>query len=257
MVQQSSGLTAERPLMHKNDTIPAAPQSLLVRIRTILGIIWVVFSTITESLICLIISFFSISAAHAIGRFWSRQTLATFGIKIEARGLENVHKDQRYVFVANHQSHLDIPALYSILPHRLTFLAKKELFYIPFFGWGIYRLGHIAIDRSSARKARLSFNRAVDRLKKETISLVIFPEGTRSATGEIGEFKRGSFALPVESGLKVVPVRIDGTISLLKKKNIFVNPGTATVSFGAPIDVTGMRKQEAADTVHAALIALG
>ena len=96
--------------------------------------------------------------------------------------MKNVHKNERYVFIANHQSDFDIPVLYEGLFPNLSFIAKKELFMLPFFGWGMAAVGHIWIDRKNARKARKSITRAVNRLKRNHVSLVLFPEGTRSVT---------------------------------------------------------------------------
>ena len=128
------------------------------------------------------------------------------GIRVKITGGEKLDRKERYVFVANHQSYFDIPVLYTGLPFALSFIAKKELFFIPFFGWGIAAIGHIWIDRDNARAARNSITRAIAMLKRKNISLVLFPEGTRSITGEVGEFKRGSFALAFEAGVPVVPL---------------------------------------------------
>jgi 1-acyl-sn-glycerol-3-phosphate acyltransferase len=197
-------------------------------------------STVFWGIVVVSASLISRKAAYVCGCAWARGLLWSAGISVHARGLENIDPNGKYVFVSNHQSHLDILALLCVVKAHLTFIAKRELFYVPFFGWSIAVLGHIAIDRSSARKARASLDTAVRRLQDENISVVIFPEGTRSRTGEVSDFKRGSFSLAIESGLEVIPVSIDGTFRVLRKGSLWIHPGTATVTFGAPLDMTGL-----------------
>jgi len=205
-------------------------------VRSAAAVLWAAISCIVLSLPLFAVCIFSRPAAQSIGRLWLRLSVAVCGLRLGVSGAERLDAGRRYIFIANHQSHLDIPALFSVLPYRLTFIAKRELFLIPFFGWGIGALGHIVIDRSNARKARESFSRAVERLKREDISLVLFPEGTRSSDGAVGPFKRGSFSLALESGLPVVPVAIDGTRTVLPKKGKRITPGFARIRIGAPID---------------------
>lgn len=228
-------------------------------LRRLAGLTWVIASTTVYSVSAIALGPLWRGAGRAIGRLWSRQMFAVFGLRVRVHGLDNAERNRNFVFVANHQSHLDIPLLLSILPHRLTFIAKKELFWVPFLGWGMAALGHISIDRSSARKARGSFDRAVQRLRTEGISLVVFPEGTRSTDGAVGAFKRGSFALAIESGLPVVPVAICGTRDALPKKSMLLTPGTVEIRFGAPIDTAGLcaaDKESLAEKVRAAVMSL-
>jgi 1-acyl-sn-glycerol-3-phosphate acyltransferase len=223
-------------------------------------VLWAAISCILFSIPVFIVSVFSRPAAQSIGRLWLRLIVAVCGLRLQVAGAQQLDPARRYIFIANHQSHLDIPALFSVLPYRLTFIAKRELFLIPFFGWGIGALGHIAIDRSNARKARESFSRAVLRLQREDISLVLFPEGTRSSDGAVGPFKRGSFALALESGLPIVPVAIDGTRAVLPKKGKRITPGSAGIRIGMPIDAAAegiSDKSELAARVRNAIIGMG
>ena len=228
--------------------------------RSVAVVLWAAISCIVLSIPVFIVCAFSRPAAHAIGRLWLRCIVAACGLRLSVSGAQRLDAERKYIFIANHQSQLDIPALFSVLPYRLTFIAKRELFLIPFFGWGLGALGHIAIDRSNARKARESFSRAVERLKREDISLVLFPEGTRSSDGAVGPFKRGSFSLALESGLPVVPVAIDGTRTVLSKKGKRITPGYARIRIGTPIDAAAegiSDKSVLAARVRQAIIDMG
>lgn len=205
-------------------------------LRSCLVILWVALTCVLFSIPVFLVCPFSRSLGGRIGRLWCAHLLWICGGRISVKGTENIDRRKHYVFVANHQSHLDIPTLFAAVPHRLVFIAKKELFYIPFFGWGIAALGHINIDRSNARRARESLTRAVKRLQHENISPVLFPEGTRSADGTVAEFKRGGFTLALESGLDIVPVSIDGTRIVLPKKSWHFGKGTVRILIGKPIN---------------------
>lgn len=205
--------------------------------RNIVAGIWVIASTLFFGFGSLVTSPFSIGLARYIARFWSLQLLYMCGVKIQVHGLENIHKNERYVFIANHQSYFDIPVLYAGLFANLSFIAKKELFLLPFFGWGMAAVGHIWIDRKNARKARKSITRAVTMLKRNHVSLVLFPEGTRSVTGKVGEFKRASFVLALEAGVPVVPVTICGSRDVQPKFTLKIIPGTVKLIIGEPLRI--------------------
>src|SRR5512133_411027 len=198
----------------------------------------ILISTICFGVVCLLTGIFSLKAARYVALTWNFNLLWIAGIKLKVSGLEKLQKNKRYVFIANHQSGLDIPVLYAGLNRLISFIAKKELFYIPIFGWGMVVVGHIWIDRSNARKARDSIMRAVKHLQKAQVSLILFPEGTRSADGSIGEFKKGSFSLALQAGVEVVPVAIHDTMKSLPKNSLLITPGTIHVDVCDPIDVS-------------------
>lgn len=221
--------------------------------RRFLGSIWFVIATPLYSFGSTITWFLDRKYSRFFQAIWAKQLLLCVGAKIVVHGLENIDPKKRYVFVCNHQSHLDIPSLFVGMPYHLTFMAKKELFMIPFFGWGMKVVGHISVDRQSARKARESFSLAVERLKVEDICSLIFPEGTRSSTGELGEFKRASFTLALESGLAIVPLALVGTRTLLPKHSLSFSPGIIHIMVGKPIEVTNLdmsAKEELAKNVR-------
>jgi 1-acyl-sn-glycerol-3-phosphate acyltransferase len=207
-------------------------------------LIWVIVSAIAYGFCCFITGIFSKTLAQIIGSAWNRHLLRLARITIQVKGRERLKSKTCYVFFSNHSSALDIPILYTAINIPIVFIAKKELFWIPIMGWGMKGMGHIVLDRSNPRKARVALNLAVRRLKKSNFSLVLFPEGTRSVDGKLGEFKQGSFALALEARVSVVPVAIQKANELLPKKAIMVRSGTVFVTIGDPIDPKGMDKSE-------------
>jgi 1-acyl-sn-glycerol-3-phosphate acyltransferase len=216
-------------------------------------LLWVLVSTTVYSIGCVVTGVFSRRLSQSIGGAWNRHLLFMLGVRVIVKGREKLAPGEPYVFFANHQSALDIPVLYSGLARPLCFIAKKELFMIPFFGWGMAGMGHVSIDRSSARKARESLVSGVGRLKRNSFSLILFPEGTRSADGILGEFKQGSFSLALDAGVTVVPVAIHGSYECLPKKSLLVNPGIVYVDICDPLVPAGMEKEFLAERVREAI----
>jgi 1-acyl-sn-glycerol-3-phosphate acyltransferase len=139
------------------------------------------------------------------------------------------------VFASNHESALDIWALVATLPRIVRFVAKRELFRIPIFGWYLALGGHICVDRGNRVQAVASLRRAGAAVRAGT-SLIVFPEGTRSTDGRIHPFKKGPFVLAMEAAVPVVPVAISGSGRITPKKAIAVHPGTIRIAIGEPVD---------------------
>lgn len=212
--------------------------NLFNKVWAFIWIFWAIFSTVVYSFACIVLSGVSRKVAHIVERLWNSHLLWVAGIRVRVRGFEKIDKKERYVFIVNHQSALDIPALFVGLKRHLSFIAKKELFFIPFFGWGIAAVGHIWIDRSNARKARDSILRAISHLKRKNVSLVLFPEGTRSENGALGEFKQASFTLALQAGVKIVPVVLHDARLCLPKSHSMVRPGTIHIDICDPLSVS-------------------
>jgi 1-acyl-sn-glycerol-3-phosphate acyltransferase len=172
-------------------------------------------------------------AAHWCARAWSWLILATTGVEVSASGLERVEPDHTYVFVSNHQSIYDIPVIFASLPFQLRIIAKESLGRFPFLGWHLSRAGHLLVDRSNPDRSRI-LNRW-RRLVSDRISLIIFPEGTRSADGRVGRFKAGGFLLALEAGLTIVPLSISGSRDVMKKGRLATRPGHVTLRVHEPI----------------------
>jgi len=210
---------------------------IINKIRDTFILVWAIMSAALYAGLCILLSPVAPKLARYVARLWSCHLLLIAGVKLSINGLDKLDKSKRYVFIANHQSALDIPVLYAGINQAISFIAKKELFLIPIFGWGMAAVGHVWIDRSNARKARDSINKAVNHLRKSNVSLVLFPEGTRSVDGVIGDFKTGSFSLALQSGVQAVPCVIHDSRNCLKKGASFILPGTIHLDICEPIDL--------------------
>ncbi len=174
--------------------------------------------------------------AMRLGRLWSRGILAAAGVRPSYEGLENATRSLPCVYLSNHQSVLDIWVLVSVLPVHTRFVAKRSLFWIPFFGWSLAASGFIPIDRGSRRRAYESLERAAEKIRAGR-PVLLFPEGTRSRDGRLLPFKRGAFVLALEAGVPVVPVAISGTGRALRPGTLELRPRPVRLSFAPPMDV--------------------
>jgi 1-acyl-sn-glycerol-3-phosphate acyltransferase len=172
--------------------------------------------------------------AHWCARTWSRLILGTTGVRVQVTGLDRLEPGRTYVFVSNHQSIYDIPVLFWSLPYQLRIIAKASLGTVPFLGWHLRRTGHMLVDRSRPDRARI-FGWA-NRLTTNGLSLIVFPEGTRSRDGRVSRFKGGSFYLAIEAGLPVVPLSIVGSRHVMPKGRLAVHPGAVRLVVHDPID---------------------
>jgi len=150
-------------------------------------------------------------------------------------GLENLKPKQKYIFVGNHESALDIPIALATLPYNIVFMAKKELFRIPLFGWAMWAVGMIRVDRQNREQAKLSVQRALDKIARQEISVLVYPEGTRTYTGEMQRFKKGSFILAIQTGLPVVPITICGAFDVVPKKSLVLKQGMVELFIDPPL----------------------
>lgn len=170
--------------------------------------------------------------------FWSRSVLWLLLVPIKVTGCENVDPNQSYVFVANHQSFLDVFAVYGWLPNNFKWLMKKELRKIPFVGTACAVAGHIFVDRSNPRAAMESLTYIKAQLH-DGISTVIFPEGTRTKTGEMGRFKQGAFKIAMDMNLPVVPISLSGFFDAMPRNKFYVTPfSRVALHIGKPIDIS-------------------
>ena len=176
--------------------------------------------------------------AHWCARTWSRLILATTGVHVDVSGLERLESDRAYVFVANHQSIYDIPIVFWSLPYQIRIIAKESLGRFPFLGWHLRRTGHILVDRRHPNRAAI-FGRA-SKLMKDGLSLIVFPEGTRSRDGRVASFKGGSFYLALEAELPIVPISIVGSRHVMLKGRLATYPGRVKLIVHEPIDTTGL-----------------
>jgi 1-acyl-sn-glycerol-3-phosphate acyltransferase len=179
---------------------------------------------------------------YHVTRFWSWVILAVSGVTIKVRGLSRLDGRQRYLFLVNHQSNIDIPVLVQSLPDfQLRWIAKKELLWVPFFGWAMWAGKHIVVDRANSTGAFGSLKKAAARIASG-ISVVVFPEGTRGTDGRVLPFKRGGFLLAAKTGVSIVPVTISGSGKILLKGDWRLRPGIVEVHISDPIPMTDHRQ---------------
>ncbi|MCB0722482.1 MAG: 1-acyl-sn-glycerol-3-phosphate acyltransferase [Ignavibacteriae bacterium] len=206
---------------------------MLTYIRAILVAIHALFIAI----LAIILSPFDTSGGtlhRPLPKLFSYVILFILGVRLTVYGRELLDKKASYIFVTNHQSYVDIPVLMKAIPNTIRFVYKKQLSKIPIFGWGMYLSGYIPIDRENVRTAITSLKKAAKKIKNG-ISVVIFPEGTRSTDGSLGEFKRGMFVLADEAKVDIVPVTIDGTYKIVPRGKFKLRSGHVTVTIDKPI----------------------
>ena len=166
---------------------------------------------------------------------WSRAILWASGVKVVTHGLDRIDWNSPQVVVSNHVSFYDVFALAGVLPAPYAFVAKKELERIPFFGTAWKAAGHISIDRSDRASAMRSLRRAGRSIREQRSTVIIFPEGTRSLTGEMLPFKKGAFTLAAEAGVPIVPVVVRGSAAVQRPGSLHIRPGVIHLHFGEPI----------------------
>ena len=175
-----------------------------------------------------------------VARQWVSWIDGTCGIRIEAEGLENLDPGQPYVIMTNHQSAVDVAALVATLPGEdWRFVAKRQLTWIPFFGWALALHRHVIVDRGNHERAVASMRRAGERIRSGT-SVIVFPEGTRSADGELRAFKSGGFHLALQAQVPILPATISGSHHITPKGSLRIESGRVKITYGAPIPTAGL-----------------
>ena len=208
--------------------------------RVIHSIVFYTFAVVTFFVGTLITIPFAIfirehhKAFHFSARIWSRCLMKLSGSKVTITGLQNIPKEGGLIFASNHQGAFDILIHLAYLPRYFRFVAKSSLFRIPLFGWYMSVAGYVPIDRDVSRSAHRTIGSVSDVLEKGDCVL-IFPEGTRSTTGELGPFKRGSLMAAFQSGATVVPIAISGSNKIMPKNTILINRVDLKVNIGRPI----------------------
>lgn len=197
----------------------------------------IALATILYGTASLLVSFFDPDKRrqNAIERAWARALLAIGGVKVKVEGLEKIKEDGSYVFVSNHLSYMDTPVALASIPVRFRFLAKRGLFQIPFLGWHLGRAGHIRVPREDARAAVKTMTLAAQIVREQGISLLIFPEGGRSRTGAMRDFKEGAAFIAIKAGVPLVPIALKGTREVLPFGSGHVRAGKVTMRIGDPI----------------------
>jgi 1-acyl-sn-glycerol-3-phosphate acyltransferase len=199
--------------------------------------------TVPAALVTFLFGLFDPHGKHVyfVTRLWSWTVLAIAGVTLRVCGLSRLDARQQYLFMVNHQSNIDIPVLVRSLPDfQLRWIAKKELLWVPIFGWALWAGKHIIVDRADGAGARGSLKKAEARIKSG-ISVVVFPEGTRSPDGRLLPFKRGGFLLAAKTRTSIVPVTITGSGKSLAKGEWRLRGGVVEVHVSEPILMTDYR----------------
>lgn len=170
-------------------------------------------------------------------KWWSKFIMWISLCRVTVRGVNNLDKKTSYIFVCNHQGAYDIFAIYGWLGHNFKWMMKQALRHIPMVGYACYRAGHIYVDKSSPSAIRNTMETAEKQLRGG-MSVVVFPEGTRSKNGRLGNFKRGAYMLAQEFNLPVVPVTIDGSYDIMPISAKLPRPGHIILTIHKPIEPT-------------------
>jgi 1-acyl-sn-glycerol-3-phosphate acyltransferase len=178
---------------------------------------------------------------------WSRAWLVPAGVRLEVEGAEHVDPDASYVVTANHLSNIDVMVCFVALPVPIRYLAKRELFSVPVLAQAMRAIGIVEVDRRNAGSPNIleSVNRQSRAVIDRGHSLIIYPEGTRSRTGELRPFKKGAFTMAIQAGMPVLPVTIHGTREIWKPMTPWIRPGTVRVVIDRPIPTSGMGRSDA------------
>lgn len=214
------------------------------------------FLSAAAELLCIFIDRKRGRLFHAIARTWARAVLFVCGVRVRVAGLERIDPSRNYIYVSNHASMFDIPAILAGIPDQIRIIYKKELEVIPVFGWGLRYGAYIGINRGRGGDAMKSLNEAISKMRHGA-SVLLYAEGTRTMDGRLQPFKRGAFNLAIKAGIPVVPLTVNGSYSILRKNSIDVVPGTVDLVLGFPIPVPAGEGKETEkklmDQVHAVI----
>jgi len=191
---------------------------------------------------------------YAMGVGGARFALRMAGVRVKVEGLEHIPAGV-CVFVANHVSNVDPPAVVGSIPRRVALLAKKEVFRMPVLATALRLADFIAVDRADREAAISSVDEGVERMKRG-VSYLVFPEGTRSPDGRLRAFKKGTFVMAIRAGAPVVPVAVSGTQRIMPRGSFALRPGEVVVRFGKPIETSSYTvedREEVRERVEAAV----
>lgn len=219
-------------------------QPQIAYLRSLLTWVVSLVSMVILGFIGITISLFTSSndTHHRICQLWGKIVMWISGIRVDVQGVENINPDKAQVIISNHQGNFDVWTFLAYMPLQFRWVMKKELFRIPFLGGAIKRAGYIGIDRQHPRQAVRDMARVLATLK-EGRSVIIFPEGTRTRDGRVGEFKRGGFVLAYKSGASILPISISGSFGIMQKGSCWISPQPIKIVIQPPVTVTDLSKE--------------
>jgi 1-acyl-sn-glycerol-3-phosphate acyltransferase len=225
-------------------------------VSSILKLLFLGASTIIFALAVMAVALVDQDRAYRLCQLWARLNLLAFRIRVRATREVPLDASRPYVFMPNHQSHLDVLAVVAALPEfQLRWVAKRELADIPLFGWALRRGGHIVVDRRNTAQA-VARLRAARAQTNAGVSVIIFPEGTRGPDeNALLPFKKGGFMLALESGIPIVPIVVRGSRALLPRHSRRVHGGDIDVTVCAPVQVAGVDRDALMEQVREVMLA--
>jgi 1-acyl-sn-glycerol-3-phosphate acyltransferase len=235
-----------------------------VIVRTLWYYVVLVVSTVVHALAAVVAGVFRVNHRRGgvydwAGTDWARDILRAAGTPVIAEGLEHIPRDRPVIYASNHSSMFDIWALFATLPGSVRFVAKQELFRIPLLGGAMRAAGHISIDRAAHKKAFAAYDEAARTIQRGTSSIVVFPEGTRSRTGELLAFRNAPFALAIAAQVPIIPVYVHHTFEILPKGAWRLRPRPIRLLVAPAIATAGLvagDRERLRDDVRVAMVAL-
>lgn len=217
--------------------------------RTIFYIVMLPISTTWNGMICILAGLVGVKyepggVYDRAQRRFARWILSAAGIPVTMSGRENLAAEGPQIVVSNHASFFDILALLAYLPVHPKFIAKKELFRVPVMGAAMRAAGHVRLDRGNRTQAFSAYEEAAQQMKEKRLTVVVYPEGTRTRTGELLPFKKGAFVFAIGSGAPVVPCYVAGAFDIQPKGSIRVRKTSMHIALGEPIQVTGLNLED-------------
>ena len=211
-------------------------------VQLLLTWVWMTFGVLTATAIMLLTRRPG-PALWFAHRPWSPVAMAILLGRVQVDCETEIDWSRTHIFVSNHQSMADIPAMLYSLRTPVRFIAKRELFKLPVVGWYLRSTGMIAVDRAGGRAATQGLIREAARDFSGS-SIIAFPEGTRSRNGTVARFKKGVFLLALQSGLPLVPVALEGTRHLASRSGLTSRPARVRVRIGTPIETAGLGSED-------------
>jgi 1-acyl-sn-glycerol-3-phosphate acyltransferase len=198
--------------------------------------IWLLAGVLGFPLMIACMSLFPRKQAYVYIRALCRFFLAACGIRVTARGVEQLDLSRPYILMGNHVNLLDPFTWACAIPVPFSGVEKKENFKIPFYGWLMGRWGNVPIDRKNLEQAKKDLAKAAEWMHREGIWMIVMPEGTRTRDGYVAPFKKGGFHMALDSGLQIVPMTMNGAYEVQARGKFWARPGHVEIVFGAPID---------------------
>ncbi|MBZ5602428.1 MAG: 1-acyl-sn-glycerol-3-phosphate acyltransferase [Acidobacteriia bacterium] len=203
----------------------------------------IIASTVGFGIVSVVQSFFDDSgdSMAATARAWARSLVRITRVRVTVEGLEKIDPNRPYIFTANHLSYMDTPVVLSRISVRFRFMAKSELFKIPFLGTHLEQAGHIPVPLEDPRAAVKTLWLAAQTIREKGVSILIFPEGGRSEDGVLQEFKEGAAYIAIKAGVQIVPMALVGTREILAMHSKVFRPGPVTLRIDDPISTEGLK----------------